>query len=188
MIWEKQCSEQEVKQAVWLSGLVPYFEYIHRNIDEFVDKTENICTNTIEEYNLDQINQGKLFFLLYAETGDLRYKKAAFLLCEQMKTHPRTERGSYWYKKIYPHQMWLDGLYMAEPFLAQFARDFDEPEIFDDIAHQIALSDRHTRDLQTGLLYHAWDFNRSQQWANPQTGCSPPPTFYTFRWEPYVNM
>ena len=150
-----------------------YFEYIQRNIDLFVDAEGNILTYTLEEYNLDQINQGKVLFLLYAQTGEERYKKAAFLLREQMRTHPRTERGGYWHKKIYPNQMWLDGLYMAEPFLAQFAHTFDEPVLFDDIAHQIAIFDRRARDSQTGLLYHAWDYSRSQPWADPQTGCSP---------------
>ena len=90
-----------------------------------------------------------------------------------MKTHPRTERGGYWHKQIYPNQMWLDGLYMADPFLAQFAQVFNEPDIFDDIAHQIAIFDRRARDAKTGLLYHAWDYSRSQKWANRQTGCSP---------------
>jgi unsaturated rhamnogalacturonyl hydrolase len=69
--------------------------------------------------------------------------------------------------------MWLDGLYMAGPFYTQFAQTFDEPGIFDDVAHQIALFDRHTRDAKTGLLYHAWDYTHSQKWANPHTGCSP---------------
>jgi unsaturated rhamnogalacturonyl hydrolase len=161
-------------QRVWeQTGDLRYFEYIQRNIDEFIDEAGNIRTYRLEEYNLDQINQGKVLFMLYQETGEPRYKNAAFLLRDQMKTHPRTAESGYWHKKIYPNQMWLDGLYMAEPFLAQVAHVFNEPEIFDDIAHQITLFDRHARDAQTGLLYHAWDSARIQQWADPQTGCSP---------------
>ncbi len=161
-------------QRVWeQTGDSRYFEYIQRNMDEFVDETGNICTYNLEEYNLDQINQGKVLFLLHAETGDARYEKAAFLLQKQMQTHPRTEGGGYWHKKIYPNQMWLDGLYMADPFLAQFAQAYGDPDIFDDVAYQIALFDRHARDVKTGLLYHAWDAARVQEWANPQTGCSP---------------
>jgi unsaturated rhamnogalacturonyl hydrolase len=150
-----------------------YFEYIQRNIDEFVDEEGNIRTYTLAEYNLDQINQGKVLFSLYAETGAERYKKAAFLLREQLRTHPRTGQKGFWHKKIYPEQMWLDGLYMAGPFYTQFARVFDEPDIFDDVAHQVATFDRRARDVETGLLYHAWDYARSQKWADPQMGCSP---------------
>jgi unsaturated rhamnogalacturonyl hydrolase len=161
-------------QRVWEQTKDPrYFAYIKRNIDAFVDETGNIRTYKVEEYNLDQINQGKVLFLLYKETGDERYKKAVFLLREQMKTHPRTAAGGYWHKKIYPDQMWLDGLYMADPFLAQFAQVFDRPEIFDNVTHQIAIFDQQARDPQTGLLYHAWDAARVQEWADPETGCSP---------------
>src|SRR5262249_33085289 len=70
-------------------------------------------------------------------------------------------------------QMWLDGIYMAIPFYTIFARTFDEPSAFDDIAHQILLIEQHTRDPRTGLLYHAWDESRRQPWANPSNGCSP---------------
>ena len=150
-----------------------YFEYIQRNMDEFIDESGNIRTYTLEEYNLDQINQGKVLFLLYQETGDVRYKNAAFILRKQLESQPRNAKDGYWHKKIYPDQMWLDGLYMASPFLAQYARVFGEADLFDDIAHQVQLMDRHARDDQTGLLYHAWDAERRQKWADPQTGCSP---------------
>jgi len=150
-----------------------YFEYMQRNIDAFVDKEGKIRTYSLEEYNLDQINQGKVLFSLFNETGDVRYQQAAFLLRDQMQTHPRTEQGGYWHKKIYPNQMWLDGLYMADPFLTQFAQVFGESELYDDVARQIAIFDQRARDAQTGLLYHAWDLSRSQKWSNPETGCSP---------------
>jgi unsaturated rhamnogalacturonyl hydrolase len=150
-----------------------YFDYIKRNIDEFVDLKGDVRTYRLEEYNLDQINTGKLLFRLYDETGDERYKKAAYLLREQLRTHPRTSEGGFWHKQIYPHQMWLDGIYMAGPFYAEFARTFGETEGFDDVAHQIILVESHTRDAETGLLYHGWDESGNQRWANPETGCSP---------------
>jgi unsaturated rhamnogalacturonyl hydrolase len=150
-----------------------YFEYIQRNMDTFIDEAGDIRTYNLEDFNLDQINQGKPLFLLHAETGDNRYKNAAFLLRRQLENHPRIADGGYWHKKIYPNQMWLDGLYMAEPFLAQFAQTYWDLDILDDVAHQITLFDQHARDAETGLLFHAWDANRTQKWANPQTGCSP---------------
>jgi unsaturated rhamnogalacturonyl hydrolase len=159
---------------VWLqTNERKYYEYIKRNIDEFVRPNGDIRTYRLEEYNLDQINEGKLLFLLYNETGDERYKKAACLLRKQLQTHPRTSEGGFWHKQIYPHQMWLDGIYMASPFYAEFARRFSEPEAYDDVARQIVLAGKHTHDPGTGLFYHGWDESRSQQWANPETGCSP---------------
>jgi unsaturated rhamnogalacturonyl hydrolase len=150
-----------------------YWDYIQRNVTRFVGPDGDIRTYRLEEYNLDRINPGKLLFPLYSETGDERYKRAASLLRQQLRTHPRTREGGFWHKQAYPHQMWLDGIYMAAPFCAEFARTFDEPEGFDDVAHQVVLIAEHTRDPVSGLLYHGWDESRSQRWADPETGCSP---------------
>jgi len=175
---ERWCYEYGVilksLEQVWLrSGEERYYDYIKENVDRFVDSEGDINTYKISEYNLDQINAGKILFPLYARTGDERYRKAAYLLREQLKNHPRTGEGGFWHKKIYPHQMWLDGIYMASPFYAEFAQSFDEPEGFDDVAHQTLLIEEHTRDPKTGLLYHGWDESKSQKWASPETGCSP---------------
>jgi unsaturated rhamnogalacturonyl hydrolase len=118
------------------------------------------------------VNSGKLLFGIYERTGDQRYRKAIETLREQMRRHPRNSVHGFWHKLIYPHQMWLDGIYMAGPFLSEYAMHFDEPETFDDVAYQITLIDEHTRDPETGLLYHAWDESRSQRWCDPETGLS----------------
>ena len=150
-----------------------YYDYVRSNIDEFVGPDGEIRTYHLDEYNIDQINEGKLLFPLYESTGDERYRQAAFLLRKQLETHPRTTEGGFWHKLVYPHQMWLDGAYMALPFYAEFARRFDESSGFDDVVNQIALIGRRTRDGKTGLFYHGWDESKSQQWADPDTGCSP---------------
>jgi unsaturated rhamnogalacturonyl hydrolase len=161
-------------KQVWLkTGEGAYLDAIKRNIDEFVGPDGGIRTYRLEDYNLDQINEGKLLFPLYDTTGDERYKRAAHLLRSQLQTHPRTRAGGFWHKQVYPRQMWLDGIYMASPFYAEYARRFDDPEAFDDVARQITLIAEHTRDHATGLLYHAWDESRRQAWAHPETGCSP---------------
>ena len=162
-----------LKQLWQETGEQEIYAFIKRNIDEFVGPDGSIRTYRPEEYNLDQINEGKLLFFLYETTGDERYKKAASLLREQLRTHPRTEEGGFWHKQIYPYQMWLDGIYMASPFYAEFAARFDEPAGFEDVAHQIIAIEGHTRDPDTGLLYHAWDECKYQKWADPHTGCSP---------------
>ena len=162
-----------VKKVWQETGEQKYYDYVRRNIEAFVDADGDIHTYRLEEYNLDQINEGKLLFFLYEATSDERYKKAAHLLRKQLHTHPRTSADGFWHKKIYPHQMWLDGIYMASPFLAEYAKCFAEPEIWDDVVHQITLIEKHTRDPSTGLLFHGWDESRSQRWSDPETGHSP---------------
>jgi unsaturated rhamnogalacturonyl hydrolase len=163
-----------VMERLWrLTGEIRYYDYIRTNVDLFVREDGMIDTYKLNEYNVDQINQGKSLFLLYEITGKAQYRTAIELLVTQLRSHPRTSEGGLWHKKIYPYQMWLDGVYMTSPFLAAYAATFDEPEWFDEIANEILLMEKRSRDPQTGLLYHGWDESKEQLWANKVTGCSP---------------
>lgn len=162
-----------ILQVGQATGDGKYFDYVKAYYDQFIDDAGDIMTYDLEAYNIDRINPGKVLFTLYQKTGDEKFKKAIFLLRKQMQTHPRTSEGGFWHKKIYPHQMWLDGLYMAAPFLAEFAKTFNEPALFDDVANQLILMEKHARNDKTGLLYHGWDESLQQRWANPITGQSP---------------
>ena len=141
--------------------------------DRFVGESGEIATYRQADYNIDNINAGKMLFPLYRETGEQRYRLAIDSLREQLRHHPRTNEGGFWHKQIYPYQMWLDGIYMGSVFYAEYAATFAEPEAFDDIAFQFITIEKHTHDPQTGLLYHAWDESRQMPWADSVTGCSP---------------
>lgn len=159
--------------ATWRLTQDPrYFEYIQQNINHFVQPDGTITTYRQDDYNIDNINPGKLLFPLFEATGDSRYEKAIFTLRDQLEKHPRTNSGGFWHKKIYPYQMWLDGAYMAAPFRAEYAQKYNQPALFDDIIHQLKLLTERTYDPQTGLLYHGWDESIQQKWADPQTGQS----------------
>jgi len=147
--------------------------FVESWINYFVTPSGDIRTYRIDEYNLDQIYPGNLLFPLYRRTGDERYANAIKLLRNQLRYQPRTASGGFWHKKIYPFQMWLDGLYMAAPFYTEYALTFNEPAILDDVTHQFQLIEQHVRDPRTGLLYHGWDESKQQKWADPDTGCSP---------------
>ena len=95
-------------------------------------------------------------------------------LREQLEWHPRTHSGGFWHKRKYPWQIWLDGLYMAQPFYAQYEKLFgDDPAAFDDIISQFEVIEQKTRNPDSGLLYHGWDESKLQQWADNDTGHSP---------------
>lgn len=147
--------------------------YIEKYYDTMIDEDGQILGYTVADYNIDNMNPGKVLFDLYAVTDKEKYRKALVLLREQMKKHPRTSEGGFWHKLRYPHQMWLDGVYMGSPFLARYAAVYDEPALFDDAAKQIILMNKYARDERTGLLYHGWDESRQQKWADPKTGLSP---------------
>ncbi|GAB6122921.1 glycoside hydrolase family 88/105 protein [Dysgonomonas termitidis] len=150
-----------------------YYNYAKGYADSLITQDGQIKTYRMDKYNIDNVNPGKILFRLYKATGDVRYKTAIDTLVVQMEKQPRTSEGGFWHKQIYPHQMWLDGLYMASPFLAEYARDFNHPEIYDDIMNQIRLMDKNSYDPETGLFYHGWDESREQRWADKTTGRSP---------------
>lgn len=150
-----------------------YLDYMKKMTDIFVMPDGTIRTYDLTEYNIDDITPGRILLTLYQETKDEKYKKAAGLLREQLRWQPRTKEGGFWHKHRYPYQMWLDGLYMAEPFYAEYTKLFGNPKDFGDIANQFIWTENHTRDAKTGLLYHGWDESKKQRWANPTTGQSP---------------
>jgi unsaturated rhamnogalacturonyl hydrolase len=161
-------------EGVWRSSGDPrYFNYIQQQMDFFIGDDGTIKTYKQSDYNIDNVNNGKIALLLYRVTQKEKYLKAARTLREQLKTHPRTKEGGFWHKKVYPYQMWLDGLYMGEPFYAEFSSLTGEDSAFNDIANQFVWMEQHARDPKTGLLYHAWDESKEQKWANKQTGLSP---------------
>jgi unsaturated rhamnogalacturonyl hydrolase len=161
-------------EGIWQhTGNAQYYNYIQKMMDVYIQNDGSIKDYKQGDYNIDNINNGKLALLLYRVTGKDKYLKAATTLRDQLRTHPRTKEGGFWHKKTYPYQMWLDGLYMAEPFYAEYANLAHEDTAFNDIASQFIRMEKHARDVKTGLLYHAWDESKEQKWANKETGLSP---------------
>jgi unsaturated rhamnogalacturonyl hydrolase len=155
------------------SGDEKYYQYARFYADSMVREDGSIKTYKRSDFNIDRINSGKVLFDLYKKDGDEKLRLAIENLRGQMKDHPRTSSGGFWHKKIYPDQMWLDGLYMGSPFLAEYALEFDEPSLFDDVTAQFVLVDRYTWNEDKQLFYHGYDHSRKQKWADAETGVSP---------------
>lgn len=163
----------EGMDAAWkVSGDPEDYGYIRDSMDPFLSPNGTIFTYKEDERQLDNILPGRQLLLLYGTTHDPRYATAAAVLYRQLKRQPRTRSGGFWHKQRYPNQMWLDGLYMAEPFYAQYASMFHHPRAFADITHQFVLMRQHAYDPATGLLFHGWDESKRQRWANSKTGTS----------------
>ena len=155
------------------TGEEKYADFVHGNLDQYIEANGSIRLYKLSDYNLDLVAPGRSLLVVYQMTKEEKYLNAADTLMRQLREQPRTKEGGFWHKKIYPFQMWLDGLYMAEPFHAFHSRVFGEPAEYDDIANQFTWIASHTRDQKTGLFYHGWDESKQQRWANPETGCSP---------------
>lgn len=150
-----------------------YYDYVKNYADATIDQNGTIPSYKFETYNIDMVTAGRVLFELYDTTKDPRYLTALQLLRKQIEEQPRTASGGFWHKKIYPNQMWLDGLYMGEPFYAQYTVTFENGKNLDDVAKQFELIQKHATDAKTGLLYHAWDESKQMQWADKVSGTSP---------------
>lgn len=160
-------------EKVWKrTGRGDIYHYIKRSMDFFIRPDGTIRTYKMEDYNSDNIAGGRNLLMLFAVDGDKKYLSALHLLKDQINYHPRTTDGGFWHKKRYPNQMWLDGLYMVEPFYAEYSQRFNQSENFNDIAKQFIQMEAHARDPKTGLLYHGWDESRKEKWSDSVTGLS----------------
>ncbi len=153
---------------------IPEFDtYVRAWYDGILDENGNIGGKyDREKFNLDHICPARTLVSLYQSTPDVRYARAIETARGQLREQPRTQAGAFWHKKVYPGQVWLDGLYMAEPFYAAYASIVHEEADFDDIALQFKVAAEKTYDPSTGLWRHAWDETKSMFWADPVTGQS----------------
>lgn len=150
-----------------------YFDYARGYADSLIDADGNIFKYRMDNYNLDQVNPGKMMFILHDLTSDPRYEKVIQTLYRQLQNQPRIAEGGFWHKMVYPDQMWLDGLYMGAPFYAEYALRYNRPDDFSDVVNQFLVVASHTYDPATGLYRHAFDASGKMAWADSVTGQAP---------------
>lgn len=154
------------------TGLKKYIDFIDKFVDYYVYEDGSIRGYDLETYNLDNLNEGRVLFDLYRETGKEKYKKAIELLHSQILSQPRTGTGNFWHKKIYPNQVWLDGLYMAQVFYTRYETEINGGKGYGDIVKQFQAVYDNMYDKEKKLYYHGWDWSKQAFWADKKTGLS----------------
>lgn len=149
-----------------------YFAFADAFIDAKVFEDGSIDGYDVNEKNIDNINAGKTLFELYDLTKKEKYKKAMDLIYSQIEQMPRTKEGNFWHKNIYPNQVWLDGLYMCQPFYMEYDTRFGDKKHYPDIYRQFQNVVEIMKDPKTGLYYHAYDSSREMFWCDKVTGLS----------------
>lgn len=158
------------------SGDERFWNYAARYADTMINAQAEIVSYKKTNYNIDHICPGRILFRMYDRTGEAKYKMAMDTLFSQLQTHPRTSDGGFWHKKVYPYQMWLDGLYMGQPFYAEYISRYvnasNQQDLFEDVVHQFVTVGKHTYNAVTGVYRHGWDESRAMFWADKETGQS----------------
>lgn len=149
-----------------------YLEFVKGFVDYYVYEDGTILGYNKEKYSTDDVSETRVLFDLYAYTKEEKYSKAIEMVYEQVKTHPRTKEGNFWHKKIYPNQVWLDGLYMMQPFYTRYETERNKMQNYADIVRQYKNVYSLMRDEKTGLYYHGFDSSKEMFWADKKTGLS----------------
>lgn len=165
------CMLKALTEMTEITGDPRYADFAVTVMDHFVSADGSILTLHPEKHQLDDFNEGKVLFPVYGLTGEEKYRRAAERLHALLMEQPRTAEGSFWHKQIYPHQVWLDGIYMAQPFEAQYRQVFGDGDCTD-ILRQVRTVKEKMRDPVTGLYYHGYDASRKAFWADTETGLS----------------
>ena len=153
-------------------------DYVRAWADTMATEKGDVYKYKKSNFNVDHICPARIYFDLHDMYGDQdkRYRRVTRMIREQIDDQPRTKSGEFWHKQIYPHQVWLDGFYMALPFYAEYTKRYAPKEqkdsLFADIVHQFTAGAKNTLDPATGLFRHAWDESRTMFWCDPQTGLS----------------
>lgn len=170
--YEDGCVLIAAMQLYEATGDDLYKDFVVKYISEYVNEDGSIKFYKKEDYNLDNIAPGRAIIFAYEQTGEERFKKAADLLRLQLTEHPRTAEGNFWHKQIYPNQVWLDGLFMAQPFYIAYETKYNKKEKYNDTVSQYKNVRKYMMDEEKGIHYHGYDASKEIFWANKETGCS----------------
>lgn len=148
-----------------------YINFVKSFVDYYVFEDGTIRGYEPEKYSTDDVCESRILFDLYELTNDEKYSKAIELTYTQVKSHPRTKEGNFWHKKVYPNQVWLDGLYMMQPFYTRY-QTLRNKKDYQDIINQFQNVRKLMFDEKAKLYYHGYDSSREMFWADKKTGLS----------------
>ena len=155
------------------TGEKKYLDYIQKWVDTHIDAQGHPDR---EIHALDDVLAANLLVVLYHETHESRYKSAAEFFRHRFDTYPRTSDGGFWHATVPSRQwqLWLDGNYMAIPFLLRYGQEFNDSQYTNsEAARQLLVYAKHLQDRRVGLLYHAYDESGKAPWADSNTHHSP---------------
>lgn len=164
------CMLSSLIELYRLTNNEKYLTFVVNFVDFFVKEDGHIETYNPENYSTDDICESKILFDLYEFTKNEKYLKAIEYSYIQVTKHPRTKEGNFWHKTIYPNQVWLDGIYMIQPFYTRYCAM--KGLGYEDIINQLTNVRNIMFDVNKGLYYHGYDSTKTMFWADKETGLS----------------
>ncbi|MFN7249339.1 MAG: glycoside hydrolase family 105 protein [Anaerobacillus sp.] len=169
----ESCIMKAYLDSYELTGNESDYQFVKQFVDQLIDENGEVKQIDIHYFSIDQIRMTTILFTLYNKEKDPKYKKLLDLMYNQLKTYPRMKSGNFWHKSNYPNQLWMDGLYMGQPFYVQYIKQFEETKDYSDTFNQFKKTREFLFDEKTQLYYHAYDESREMFWCDKETGRSP---------------
>jgi rhamnogalacturonyl hydrolase YesR len=159
-------------EKMWkATGDLRYYNYIKRYVDQQVDEAGNIPD--FKPNALDHFIPGYAIVFMYEHTHLEKYKIAAKKIFDGFKSYPRNADGSFWHGAWAKNQMWVDGVFMGQIFMARYGKVIGDSAVaFNEVTKQMKLIVEHCQK-PNGLLLHAWDESKQAPWADKTTGQAP---------------
>lgn len=171
--YEDGCVLLGAAQMYEATGGERYVQFLETYLKDLIQEDGTIVNYQVGKNSIDSVNASKILFFMYDRTKEEKYGRAIAFTMEQLQGQPRCECGNFFHKQQYPYQIWLDGLYMAQPFYMAYETRFHSKERYNDILNQFENVRKYLYDEKKGLYYHAYDEKKQQFWCSKQTGCSP---------------
>lgn len=146
-----------------------YLNYVRRYVDQNVDAEGRVAA--FNPRALDNFIPGYACLLLYELTGEKRYAIAAETIRRGFDEYPRNAHGIFYHSRSI-QQLWVDGVFMGQIFLARYAKTMGHPEDFAEVVKQIQ-GLIHLCGRSDGLLYHGWAEKGKTGWAREKDNHSP---------------
>lgn len=149
-----------------------YLNFVINYVDYFINEDGTIKGYDPKNYSLDDMSESRILFDLYKYTKNEKYMRAIKYTYTQIFNQPRNYLGNFWHKPRHPHQIWLDGLFMAMPFYMRYETEINNKLNYTDIHHQYENVHKYMYNKKMKLYYHGLDPSRTIFWADKQTGLS----------------
>ena len=161
------------------TGEKKYISFVKKFVDYYLDDNGNFVSpvgnySGFNDGELDSICESRILFDLYKFTNDKKYLNAIENTNNFLQGIPKTTNGyNFSHKKVYPNQIWLDGMYMYVPFYLRYALLKNDTKIFDEVTKQYKYIRDYIFDTEKKLYYHGHDTSKEIFWCNRVTGNSP---------------
>ncbi len=169
--YEDGCVLSGCMQLFEVTGERIYRDFIFRYLESLIADDGAILNFDNSKYSVDSFNSGKVLFFALSQSGEEKYRRAIEYLWTRLESYPRTSEGNFIHKSIYPDQVWLDGLYMVQPFYALYEKYFGSAD-YDDITKQFINVRKRMFIAEKSLYCHGYDTARVQFWADRNSGLS----------------